>query len=138
MKKFLAFSIFASSLLYGSAFAGDIVSPLKGNPESWYDVTHSTVAVSSQTVSSDSLVNAASTTYRCVYIYNLSPSVTVYYTLSTSTQNVTVIGWPIFPWRTVTGAAPLPEKIEYNGQINYRAAPGAVGSVDIIKKTIRK
>ena len=53
--------------------AGDIVSPLKGNPESWYDVTHSTVAISSQTVSTDVAVPG----YRAVYIYNLSTASTI-------------------------------------------------------------
>lgn len=131
MKKLIYAFIFLAS---GYAYAGDIVSPLKGQPESWYDVTHSTVAVSSQTVSSDASVVG----YRAVYLYNFNNSTTIYYTLSSSTQNVTTLGWPILPWRTQSAAAPIPEKIEYNGQINYRLAPGAVGSVDVTKKTIRK
>ena len=133
MKKFLAFSIFASSLFYGSAFAGDIVSPLKGNPESWYDVTHSTVAISSQTSTSDASVIG----YRAIYLTNLNAATTIYYTLNGSSTNITTIGWPVYP-RPSTSVYPATEKIEYNGTIYYRLAPGAVGSVDIIKKTIRK
>lgn len=135
MKKFLIISIFAAAFFAGSAFAGDVVSPLKGQPESWYDVTHSTVAVSSQTVSTDAAVQG----YRAVYIYNLSSAATIYYYLGTpaSTTTVTSLGWPIFPWRT-TNVYPQAEKIEYNGLISYRAAPGSTGSIDVSKKTIRK
>lgn len=135
MKKILFFSILIASPFF-RLFAGDIVSPLKGQPESWYDVTHSTVAISSGAVTSDAAVMG----YRAVYLYNLSNTTTIYYTLSSSTNtpNVTALGWPIFPWRTPTGAGPIPEKIEYNGQINYRLAGGSVGSIDVTKKTIRK
>lgn len=133
MKKFLSISIFLLAAFIVNAHAGDVVSPLKGQPESWYDVTHSTVAISSQTVSSDVAVSG----YRAVYLYNLNTTTTIYYKLSTSTQSVTTLGWPIFPYRSTT-IYPQAEKIEYNGQINYQAAPGAVGSIDVTKKTIRK
>lgn len=135
MKKFISISFLLLALCASRAFAGDIVSPLKGQPESWYDVTHSTVAISSTSVSSDAAVQG----YRAVYIYNLSITATIYYTLSssTTTPNVTSLGWPIYPWRWPNTANPIPEKIEYNGQINYRLAAG-VASIDVTKKTIRK
>lgn len=136
MKKFLSISIFLLASLVAKVHAGDIVSPLKGQPESLYDVTHSTVAISSNTVSTDAAVPG----YRAVYIYNLSPATTIFYFLGTpaSTTTVNTIGWPIFPWRTPTAAGPIPEKIEYNGLISYRLAGGAVSTMDVTKKTIRK
>lgn len=132
MKKFLSISIFMLFAAIVSVRAGDIVSPLKGQPESWYDVVQTTVSISSSTVLSDTSVSG----YRAVYIYNLSATATVYYTLSTSTQNVTVIGWPIFPNKSTTGYT-QPEKIEYNGQINYLLGAGSA-AITVNKKTVRK
>lgn len=132
MKKLLFISILFAAVV--NARAGEPVSNFSGPPESAYNVSHSTVAISSQTVSSDAAVQG----YRATYLFNLSATTTIFYTLSSSTQNVVETGWPIFPWRTPTGANPIPEKIEYNGQINYRLGAGAVGSMDVTKKTIRK
>lgn len=131
MKKFLFIPLL---LICGLASAGDIVSPLKGNPDSFYDVAHSTVAISSTTVTTDVAVVG----YRAVYIYNLSTVSTAYYYLGAvaSTTTVTTNGWPIFPWRGTSN--PIPEKIEYNGLISYRLIPGSTSSIDVTKKVLRR
>lgn len=125
-------------ILFVSAYlqAAELVYTRNGSPESVYDVTHSTVAVSSPTVSTDAAVNG----YRAVYIYNLNPTTTIYYYLGTpaSAATVTSIGYPIFPYRGVNTGYPREEKIESSGLINYRLAPGSTGSIDVTKKTIRK
>lgn len=133
MKKWLFMFLFSITGSVAIGVSAELVYTRNGQPESDYVVTHSTVAISSQTVSTDASVSG----YRAVYILNIHPTTTVYYTLSTSTQNVNTLGWPIYPYRSAT-TPPIPEKIEYNGQINYRLAAGSVGSLDVIKKVIQK
>ena len=114
-------------LFAGVINAADPVYSLRGQPESAYNVSQSTVAVSSNTVSTDASVSG----YRNTCIFNLSLGSTVYYRIDGSTNNVATVGYPILP---LTFGC-----VEYNGEINWLlGASDTVGSVDVIKKVIRK
>jgi len=129
MKKFLFVPFL---FLGGYIFAATPVAIYPGLPESNYAVTHSTVAISSTTVSTDAAVYG----YRAVYLANLSSASTIYYSMDGTTTTLTTVGWPIYP-RT-PGFPVRVEKIEYNGVISYRLGAGSVGSIDVTKKIIRK
>lgn len=122
MKRLLMAVIF----LFGStAYAVETVTSKSGRPESAYSVAHSTVSISSFTVSSD----AASVGYRSIWLNNLSTSATIYYRIDGSTNYITTVGWPIYPGEQ--------GNIEYNGVINYLLGAGSAATT-FIKKVIRK
>jgi hypothetical protein len=112
-------------LFAGSAEAADLVYTHGGQPESSYNISQSSVAISSVTTSIDSSTVA----YRAIYVFN-SSATTFYYRIDGSTQSVALVGYPVLP-----GTA---EKIETNSLVGYQVIPGAVGSIDIRKKIIRK
>lgn len=111
----------------GLAAAVEPVSIIPWLPESTYDVTQSTVAISSQTVSWDAAVSG----YRTVHIANLSATATLYYRVDGSTASTGLVGYPILP--STLG------QIESNAMIGYQlGASATVGSIDVRKKVIRK
>ena len=126
MKKFLLMFSFALLFVAGKVFAGDPVSVMAW-PNSKYDITQSTVQVSSTTV----LTIAAASTYRAVYISNwLNSSTTIYYRIDGSTASIPTVGWPIPP-------GTIEHKIETDNVISLQLAAGAT-AVDIKRKTFAK
>lgn len=119
------FFVLAIMFLTASAHAVDPVYSLNGQPESTYIISQSTVAISSNTTS----IDTSTTGYRAIYIFNISAS-TFYYRIDGTTQNVAAVGYPIMP--NTEG------KIETNSIVGYQLIPGAVSSVDVRKKIIRK
>jgi hypothetical protein len=126
MKKFLLIAAIVAGFYAVPVFAADPVAIVPGLPESNYAVTQSSVAVSSNTTTTDAAVSG----YRSTCIGNTSTGSTVYYRIDGSTQNVAVVGYPIFPLTN--------HCVEYNGKIGWQLGAGTVASIDARKKVIRK
>jgi hypothetical protein len=115
-------------LILGTAVvakAGEPVSVMAW-PNSTYDITQSTIAISSSSVYAFPAVSG----YRSVLIDNIANTgTTVYYRVDGSTLSIPTVGWQILPSAT--------EKIETNGVISLQLGAD-ISSVNVRQKTIRK
>lgn len=109
----------------GAASAMDPMTIQGGPPNSDWTISHSTVSVSSITVTTISSVRG----YRSLWVGNVSAGTTIYYRVDSSTINVPVVGFPIYPMTN--------HEIEANNDINLQLGAGA-DPVTYRQKTIRK
>jgi hypothetical protein len=128
MKKFL-FALFLCGLVR-AAYAMDPVTVRMGQPDSTWEISQSTITVSSATVTTI----AAVTGYRVVHISNLASSgTTIYYRIDGSTASIPTVGFPIAPTER-------DHAIESNAVISLQLTSGAPGTTlnNVPTKTLRK
>lgn len=130
MKRIIALlAILAAIPLVQVVHAAQPVAIVPGLPESRYDISQSSVSLSSFTVLTYGNVSG----YRMISVANaftpLVGGTTIYYTVNGSTYTLTTLGYPIFPQQK--------EDIESNRAISLLADDGRT-AVQIRVKTTRK
>lgn len=125
MKKFL-FML----LLVGCVHVAHAMQPMTvrmGQPDSTYEVSQSTIALSSTSVTTV----AAVTGYREYHISNLSMTTTIFYRIDGSTLNIPTVGFPIVPRES-------DHKIESNAVISLQLGSGVSALSNVPTKTLKK
>ncbi len=126
MKKFLFMLLLAGCVR--SIQAMEPVTVRMGQPDSTYEVSQSTIALSSTTVTTIAAVSG----YREVHISNFATtSTTIYYRIDGSTLSIPTVGFPIAPTER-------DHKIESNAVISLQLGTGVSALSNIPTKTLRK
>lgn len=122
----LFFAAILAIAAVGQVRAIEPVSVIPWLPESTYDISQSTISISSSAVTTIAAVSG----YRAVHVSNLTASTVLYYRIDGSTANIPTVGFPI-------PAATADHTIESNGVISLQLAVGTT-TVIVPIKTIRK